>query len=219
MKHVFFRNSNLSISVSNVFCIGRNYTAHIAELGNKTPSAPVVFLKPTSALSAEEDIIQLPKFSNQIDYEAELVLLIGRLCKDIKPEQALGYIAGYGVGLDLTARDLQSVAKEQGLPWTLAKGFDSAACVSKFVPAEEIADPGSLKFTMKQNGVLRQKGDVSLMIYNIPHIISYLSTRFTLQPGDLVFTGTPEGTGQVKPGDQFELDLEDRLNARFVVAK
>ena len=219
LKQVFFHNNNQSMPVSNIFCIGRNYAAHVAELGNKRSSSPVVFLKPTSALSTEGTPIHLPEFSNQVDYETELVLLIGRVSKQIKPEEALECIAGYGVGLDLTARDLQSVAKEQGLPWTLAKGFDHAACVSKFVSAGEIANPGQLKFQMKQNGIVRQRGDASLMLFDIPHIIAYLSTMFTLQPGDLIYTGTPEGTGQASKGDKFELNLEDKISATFFVAQ
>lgn len=219
MKYVFFHKQKQAIPVANIFCIGRNYAAHIAELGNKQPTAPVVFLKPTSALSTEDNLIHLPKFSQQVDYETELVLLIGREAKQIRPEQALECIAGYGVGLDLTARDVQSVAKEQGLPWTLAKGFDHAACVSTFVAAAEIGDPIRLTFQMKQNGIHRQHGEVSLMLFDIPHIIAYLSTMFTLQAGDLVYTGTPEGIGTVNKGDRFELNLADKISATFSVAE
>jgi 2-keto-4-pentenoate hydratase/2-oxohepta-3-ene-1,7-dioic acid hydratase in catechol pathway len=219
LKQVFFHNKNQSMPVSNIFCIGRNYAAHVAELGNTKPSTPVVFLKPTSALSTEDTLIHLPEFSNRVDYETELVLLIGTVAKQVTPEQALKCITGYGVGLDLTARDLQSIAKEQGLPWTLAKGFDHAACISKFISAEEIGDPSQLKFGMKQNGVIRQQGDVSLMLFDIPHIISYLSTMFTLQPGDLIYTGTPEGTGPINKGDQLEINLGEKIRAKFIIAQ
>ncbi|EHL30473.1 fumarylacetoacetate hydrolase family protein [Legionella drancourtii] len=219
MKYVFFHNQKQAMPVANIFCIGRNYAAHIAELGNKQPEAPVVFLKPTSALSTEDNLIHLPAFSHHVDYETELVLLIGREAKHIKPEEALKCIAGYGVGLDLTARDVQSMAKEQGLPWTLAKGFDHAACVSKFVAADEIGDPSRLTFQMKQNGSHRQHGDVALMLFDIPYIIAYLSTMFTLQAGDLIYTGTPEGIGTVNNGDRFELNLDDKVSATFSVAQ
>lgn len=218
MKHVFLHDTNQVVNVCNIFCIGRNYAAHNTELGASHPSTPLVFLKPTSALCTEEDVICLPDFSSDIDYETELVLLIGREGKNVTPEHALTYIAGYGVGLDLTARDIQAVAKSQGLPWTIAKGFDYAACVSQFVLADTIGDPKKLTFDMKQNGVMRQQGHVSLMLFDIPHIISYLSSQFTLQAGDLVFTGTPEGIGRVHKGDRFELTLNKTLRAYFSVA-
>lgn len=218
MKRVFFQNTNQAVLVSNIYCIGRNYAAHIAELGNERPESPVVFLKPTSALSTEEDLIHLPEFSNEVDYETELVLLIGNVTRNIQPKKALECISGYGIGLDLTARDLQTVAKKNGLPWTLAKGFNHAACVSKFVSAHQIDDPSRLTFHMKQNGILRQEGDVSLMLFDLPTIISYLSTRFTLLPGDLIYTGTPEGIGRVNKGDQLELNLAGKVQALFTVA-
>lgn len=218
MTRVFFQNTSQVVPVSNIYCIGRNYAAHIAELGNARPESPVVFLKPTSALSLEVDVIHLPEFSNEVDYETELVLLIGNVSRNIQPEKALECITGYGIGLDLTARDLQAVAKKNGLPWTLAKGFNHAACVSKFISADHIGNPLQLTFHMKQNGVLRQAGDVSLMLFDIPAIVSYLSRQFTLLPGDLIYTGTPEGVGRVKKGDQFELNLANKLNALFTVS-
>lgn len=217
LKEVFFNGSDKGVAVANIFCIGRNYALHIAELGNKQEEEPLVFLKPTSALNTENSIY-LPSFSKEIDYETELVLLIGRGAKQIKTEDALSCISGYGIGLDLTARDLQAVAKKKGLPWALAKGFEYAACVSGFVPAAEIADPKDLSFQMKQNGIVRQRGFVNLMLFDIPSLISYLSTMFTLQPGDLVFTGTPEGTGRINKGDQIEITLADKLKAVFSVA-
>lgn len=218
MQQVFFNNNNQGIPVSNIFCIGRNYAAHIAELGNKQSDTPLVFLKPTSALNITKTI-HLPVFSNEIDYETELVLLIGRSAKEIKAEEAWSCISGYGIGLDLTARDLQALAKKQGLPWTLAKGFDNSATVSSFVPASEIADPKALSFQMKQNGILRQRGFVNRMLFDIPCLIEYLSTRFSLQPGDLIFTGTPEGTGRVQQGDHIEMELADKLKVDFSVVK
>lgn len=217
MKQIFFHNNKQAVSIGNIFCVGRNYAAHVTELGNERTTDPVIFLKPTSALCTEDNLINLPDFSNHVDYETELVLLIGAVAKHINPKHALKYIAGYGIGLDLTARDLQSTAKEQGLPWAVAKGFDCSACISKFIPAHEIQAPSHLKFHMKQNGVMRQHGDVSLMLFDIPYIITYLSTHFTLQPGDLVYTGTPEGVGRVNKGDQFELSLNDKLSANFSV--
>ncbi|CDZ76512.1 Homoprotocatechuate catabolism bifunctional isomerase/decarboxylase [Legionella massiliensis] len=215
MQQVFF-NNNQGISVSNIFCIGRNYAAHISELGNKPSDTPLVFLKPTSALNITKTI-QLPAFSSEIDYETELVLLIGRSAKNLRREDAWSCISGYGVGLDLTARDLQALAKKQGLPWTLAKGFDDSATVSSFIPANEITDPQGLSFQMTQNGILRQQGFVNHMLFDIPYLIEFLSTRFSLQPGDLIFTGTPEGTGRIQQGDRIEIELADKLKVDFSV--
>ncbi|ARH01301.1 isomerase/hydrolase [Legionella micdadei] len=217
LRQVYFYNTNHAVTVGNIFCVGRNYGDHIAELKNKRENTPLIFLKPTSALNTEH-VIRLPSFSSEIDYETELVLLIGHDSKQIKPEDAFSCIAGYAVGLDLTARDLQAQAKERGLPWALAKGFDYAACVSKFIPAEEVAKPQQLEFAMKLNGEMRQQGHVQQMIFDIPHIINYLSIMFTLQAGDLIFTGTPGGVGRLRQGDQIELQLSDKMIATFSVA-
>lgn len=215
MNKISFDDARQALTISNIFCIGRNYAAHIAELGNIKPKEPVVFLKPTSALNTS-DIIQLPTFSNDVHYETELVLLIQQGGKNIQAQDAMKHIGGYGIGLDLTARDVQTVAKENGLPWTIAKGFDGAACVSHFLPVEQFdSEPGS--FTMTQNGILKQTGDVRLMLFPIPHLISYLSSIFTLQAGDLIFTGTPEGVGPLHTGDQIELNLADKIKTRFLV--
>jgi 2-keto-4-pentenoate hydratase/2-oxohepta-3-ene-1,7-dioic acid hydratase in catechol pathway len=218
MPTIFFTNSQEGQQVGNIFCIVRNYAAHITELGNKPSATPLVFLKPTSALNTKESI-QLPPFSKEIDYETELVLYVGRKAKDLSVKDAWAIVRGYAVGLDLTARDLQARAKKEGLPWTLAKGFNNAACVSSFVPAEDVAEPQKLSFQMKQNGILRQQGRISMMLFDIPYLIAYLSTMFTLQPGDLIFTGTPEGTGRINKGDQIEIALDGKLKANFRVEK
>ena len=211
------QSSKEAVAVSNIFCIGKNYAAHISELGNKQSDQPLVFLKPTSALNSETNIINLPTFSNEIDYEAELVLLVGKHGKYIKPEDAFDYIKGYAIGLDLTARDLQTMAKEKGLPWLIAKGFDNAATVSNFLLPAELGNPKNCYFSMKQNGILRQKGDTKLMLFDIPFIICYLSNIFTLYPGDLIFTGTPEGVGKLNRNDMIELNLADKIITVFSI--
>ncbi|MDO5091133.1 MAG: fumarylacetoacetate hydrolase family protein [Cardiobacteriaceae bacterium] len=190
-----------------IYCIGRNYAAHIEELGNARPDAPVVFLKPQSALTSAA-AIHLPDFSHDVHYEAELVLHIGHGGKNIAREQALAHIAGYALGLDLTARDLQTSAKNAGLPWTLAKGFDHAAILTPFIPAQQLA-PENIRFTMDLNGERRQNGDTRLMLYPIADLIVYLSRHFTLHAGDIIYTGTPEGVGKLKSGDRIRLALEN----------
>lgn len=190
-----------------IYCIGRNYAAHIEELGNARPDAPVIFLKPQSALTTDT-AVALPDFSHNIHYEAELVLHIGTGGKNIAIDKALSHIQGYAVGLDLTARDIQEKAKTAGLPWTLAKGFDHAAVLSSFVPAHELPDPADIRFSMDLNGERRQNGHTALMLYPIVELIAYLSRHFTLHPGDIIYTGTPQGVGQLASGDRIRLTLD-----------
>ncbi|BAK76309.1 fumarylacetoacetate (FAA) hydrolase family protein [Pseudogulbenkiania sp. NH8B] len=208
-----------SIRVGNVFCIGRNYAAHAAELGNAVEAEPLVFLKPTSALAVEGEPIRLPAYSGDVHHECELVLLIGKGGNDIPESAALQHVAGYAIGLDMTARDVQGIAKQKGLPWTKAKGFRSAATVSAFVPAERLADPGHLEFTLQVNGETRQRGETRLMLFSVPAIIHYLSTVYGLSEGDLIYTGTPEGVAAVKPGDRLRLDLQGWVSAEWSVVE
>lgn len=214
---IIHRPTRQARTVGNIFCIGRNYAAHIAELGNRPEEDPIVFLKPTSALLHEPSPIVLPTFSNDVHYETELVLLIGKGGKNIEELDAWGHIEAYGLGLDLTARDIQSKCKAGGLPWTPAKGFDGAACVSEFIAASEVKSPELFEFSMHKNGELKQHGDVRKMLFPIPFIIHYLSTVFTLQAGDLIFTGTPEGVGPLNSGDELVLTSGDHLRATFKV--
>lgn len=207
-----------SVTVANVFCIGRNYAAHAAELGNAVETEPLVFLKPTSALIAEGEPLRLPAYSSDVHHECELVLLIGEGGNGIAESDALQHVAGYAIGLDMTARDVQGVAKQKGLPWTKAKGFRSAATVSAFVPAEQVSDPGRLAFTLRVNDEVRQQGDTRLMLFSVPTIIHYLSTVYGLSAGDLIYTGTPEGVAAVKPGDRLCLELQGLVSAEWKVA-
>lgn len=220
---IYMHRDSRTIPVNNIFCIGRNYAAHITELGNRQEIQPLVFLKPNSSLTQEEIPIKLPVDNNLISYgtihyETELVLLINKRGKYIPLEQALSYVGGYGVGLDLTARDLQTIAKKNGWPWTLSKGFDHSACVSKFLTSVELGDPADVFFEMRLNGIIKQKGNTALMLFNIPYLVHYLSHAFTLTPGDLIFTGTPEGVGCLNSGDAITLNLADKLQANFFVS-
>lgn len=208
---------NKQLPIQNIFCIGRNYAKHIAELNNETPTEPLVFLKPTSALAQKNDIITLPAFSNSVHYEAELVIYIAKDARNIAVDEALSIIGGYGVGLDLTARDLQDVIKKRGEPWTKCKGFPAAAIVSDFINTDKIQDPKNIQFSFTQNGVLKQDGNSKMMLYPIAEIISYLSTIYGLSEGDLIYTGTPEGVGELNAGDQLNLTLENFISADFSI--
>ncbi|MBM2884179.1 fumarylacetoacetate hydrolase family protein [Chromobacterium phragmitis] len=206
------------VRVGNIFCIGRNYAAHAAELGNAVESEPLVFLKPTSSLLDESSLIRLPEYSRDVHHECELVALIGKGGDDIAPERALSHVAGYGIGLDLTARDVQGEAKSKGHPWTKAKGFRGAACVSTLVPAASVGHPQRLTFDLRVNGQLRQHGDTGLMLFSLAQQISYLSRLYGLSDGDLIFTGTPEGVARIVSGDELQLELHGHVSAGWKVA-
>ena len=210
---------NLRVDVGTVYCIGRNYIKHIQELENEVNAEPVLFLKPAASVVTQQRQIELPAFSQDVHHETEVVLLIGREGRNISEADALHHITGVGIGLDLTARDTQSALKEKGLPWTTAKGFETAACVSDFLPLQRLPKLDRLRFTLRVNGDLRQEGDTSLMIFPVAKIIAHISSLITLHPGDLVFTGTPHGVARIAAGDQLDLSLENILHATFTVAE
>ena len=187
--------------IGKILCIGRNYVDHIKELGNETPAAPVVFMKPATAVVNDGEAVVIPPYSNECHYEAELAVLIGKDGKDISEVEALSHVAGYGVAIDMTLRDVQDNLKKKGLPWEIAKGFDTSCPLSDFTPAAHVPDPQELTIRLLLNGEERQNGSTGLMINPVARIISYLSTVFTLEEGDVILSGTPAGVGRVRPGD------------------
>lgn len=191
-----------------LLCIGRNYAAHAAEMQSAVPEQPMVFLKPATALIGDGDTILLPRQSQDVHHEVELVALIGKGGRDIAEEDALGHVAGYAVGLDMTARDIQAEAKKKGHPWSVAKGFDTFAPLGAFARASAIADPQALTISLQVNGEVRQEGRTMDMMFSVAHLMAYCSSIFTLEPGDLLYTGTPEGVGPVREGDQLEARVE-----------
>lgn len=199
------------LSVNTIFCIGRNYAEHARELKNKIPTEPVVFLKPKSSLIYNNQVIHLPAVSHEIHHEIELVVAIGKKGKNIPSEKAQDYIAGYGIGIDVTARDIQQKAKSNGHPWSVAKGFDTFAPISSFVPADEVEDPQNLDLKLAVNGTVRQQDNTSKMIFPVPSLISHLSAIFTLHAGDLIFTGTPSGVSPLEKGDKIVATLNQNL--------
>ncbi len=184
-----------------IFCIGRNYAAHAAEMGSNVPENPMVFMKPPTALLIKNRPFYYPDFSNDIHYEVEIVLRIGKNGKHIDPEFAESYIDAVGLGIDFTARDLQATCKAKGHPWEIAKGFDSSAVISEFIPVSEIGDLNALDFSLRKNGETVQFGNTSNMIFDHVRLITHLSRFFKLQVGDYIYTGTPEGVGPVMRGD------------------
>lgn len=209
MKTVKLRNLTKEYYVGKIACVGKNYLEHAKELGDQVPEKPVIFIKSSSSIIFSGEKIVYPEFSNSLHYETELVLLIGKTGKKIRRENALSYVAGYAVGLDMTLRDLQSQAKKLGHPWTISKCFDTSTVLGDFISASEVLNPNSLEIKLWVNGELKQNDNTSNMIYSVEEIIEYLSFYFTLEEGDIVFTGTPKGVGEVKVGDKLIAEITD----------
>lgn len=191
-----------------IIAIGRNYAAHIAELNNEKPSQPVVFMKPDTALLRNNAPFYYPEFSKDIHFEVEVLIKINREGKYIDQKFAHKYYEEIGIGIDFTARDLQSKCKEKGLPWEIAKAFNGSAPISEFV-SKEGHDLSNLNFSLKQNGELKQQGNTSLMLFPFDEIVAYVSKFFTLKKGDIIFTGTPAGVGPIAIGDKLEAFIEE----------
>jgi len=187
-----------------IICVGRNYSEHAKELNNPVNEQPVIFLKPETAQLQRRQPFFLPDFSNEIHHEAEIVIKICRLGKNISEKFAHKYYDEVSIGIDFTARDLQSSLKAKGLPWELAKAFDSSAPVGEFIPKSDLDSTTAIPFSLNKNGVTVQSGNTSDMIFSIDFVISFVSQYFTLKKGDLIFTGTPKGVGPVSKGDILE---------------
>lgn len=186
-----------------IICIGRNYRDHAKELNNPVPSKPLVFMKPPSALLINKKPFYYPDFSNNIHYELEVVLKVCKNGKHVQPEFAKNYYKEVALGIDFTARDLQSKCKEKGHPWEIAKGFDGSAVLSEFVNIKDVNQDG-IKFSLSQNGNIVQQGNTRDLIFDFDYLIVYLSKFFKLQMGDLIYTGTPAGVGPISQGDKLE---------------
>lgn len=200
-----------------IICIGRNYVDHIHELQNAIPEDPVIFQKPDTALLKENAAFYYPDFTQDLHHEVEIVVKINKMGKNIDEKFAHKYYDEIGIGIDFTARDLQSKLKSKGLPWELAKAFDGSAPVSEFVSKSQFADLQNINFHLEVNGETRQQGNTSLMLFKIDYIISFISRFFTLKTGDLLFTGTPKGVSAVKVGDTLSAYIEGKKMLEFGV--
>ena len=192
-----------------IICIGRNYAEHARELGNEIPENPVIFMKPDTAVLKKGSDFYIPEFSEDIHYELEVVLKISKGGKYIQEEKAGNYFEEIALGIDFTARDLQTKLKEKGLPWELAKGFDGSAVISDFYKKEDY-DLKNLQFSLLKNKEEVQNGNTSLMLFSPEKIIAFVSKYFTLKTGDLIFTGTPKGVGKIAENDILEAYLENK---------
>ncbi|XP_073239687.1 uncharacterized protein [Porites lutea] len=201
----------------NIIGVGRNFREHAAELGNPVPKTPLIFLKPPSSYLQQGGKIKVPPGCKKLHHEVELGVVIGKTATSVSETNAMDHVGGYALALDMTARDIQDAAKKLGWPWTFAKGFDTALPISDFIPKAEIANPDNVHLWLKVDGELRQDGNTQDFIFKIPQLISYISQSITLEEGDLILTGTPEGVSPVEPGQTIVCGLADKLEMTFPV--
>ncbi|MGB0294433.1 MAG: fumarylacetoacetate hydrolase family protein [Flavobacteriaceae bacterium] len=200
-----------------IICIGRNYTDHIEELSNERPKEPVIFIKPDSAVLPKEQDFYRPEFSNDIHYEVELLVKIHKVGKHIAKEFAPNYYDEIGLGIDFTARDIQTQLKQKGLPWEKSKGFDGSAVIGKWVSKAQFENLENISFSLEKNGVQVQSGNTGLMLWKIDEIIAYVSQFFMLKKGDVIFTGTPAGVGSVQANDVLVGKIEQEVHLKTII--
>lgn len=207
--YVFKDKKREKLQVGKIVCLARSYRKHAEEMHTNVTENPLLFLKPVSSVIFNGDSIIIPNMSKCLHHEVELGVVIGKKCKNVSQKDALDYVLGYLVCLDITARDIQDDAKRNGWPWALAKGFDTFAPISDVVLKDKIVNPNNLDLSLKVNGEIKQKSNTKYMIYSVERIIEFVSGVMTLEQGDLIMTGTPEGVGEIVAGDVLEAKLED----------
>lgn len=201
----------LDLPLGKIVCVGRNYAAHARELNNPVPTTPILFIKPATAAVALADGVEIPRHQGECHHELEMSVLIGAKLKNADETAIKRAVLGFGLGLDLTLRDLQSNLKEKSHPWEIAKSFDGACPLSEFIGAERLPNPMKTDICLQVNGQMRQQGNTADMITSVYPLLAFMSQHFTLLPGDVVMTGTPAGVGALCPGDKLELRLGDVL--------
>ena len=207
MTYYKIQNSNEKIPIGKLLCLGRTYKKHAQEMQSDITKDPLLFLKPASSVIFDGESIIIPIMSKCLHHEVELGVVIGKKCKNVSEKDALDYVLGYVLALDITARDIQSEAKQNGWPWSIAKGFDTFAPISEVILKESVFNPQNLDISLKVNGEVRQNSNTRFMIFSIEEIIEFISNVMTLYPGDLIMTGTPEGVGEIIKGDILEAKL------------
>lgn len=217
INYIFKDGAKRNISVGKIVCLARTYKKHAEEMKSKVPEDPLLFLKPASSVIFDGDSIIFPKISKCLHHEVELGIVIGEKCKKISSKNALDYVLGYCVTLDITARDIQSIAKKNGWPWGIAKCFDTFAPISNIILKEKISNPNNLNILLKVNGDVRQSSNTKNMVFTVEQIIEFISSVMTLEPGDLIMTGTPEGVAEIKKGDVLEAWLSDICSLKVFV--
>ncbi|MDH7518011.1 MAG: fumarylacetoacetate hydrolase family protein [Candidatus Thermoplasmatota archaeon] len=207
--YVFKDKKGEKVRVGKIVCLARSYRRHAEEMHTNVTEEPLLFLKPASSVIFDGDSIIIPKMSKCLHHEVEMGIVIGKKCKEVPQKNALDYVLGYLVCLDITARDIQDKAKKNSWPWTIAKGFDTFAPISDVVLKDKIKNPNNLDLSLKVNGKVRQKSNTKYMIYSVERIIEFVSGIMTLEKGDLIMTGTPEGVGEIAAGDVLEAKFGD----------
>jgi 5-carboxymethyl-2-hydroxymuconate isomerase len=205
------------IKVGKIVCVGQNYMRHIKELRSVRSKNPLIFMKPSTSILTEGKTIHMPEFSKEVHHEIELALLIGKTAKNISKDKWKEYVNGVGIALDLTLRDLQNEAKKNGHPWTICKGFDGSCPLSTFIPLEQINDITVLTLQLFVNDNLRQNGSTGDMIWPVDELLAFISKFFTLEPGDIILTGTPEGVGILNSGDHLRASISEIGTMQFMV--
>ena len=206
METVHLSGTGEDIIVPKIFCLGKNYAKHATEMKSDVPEKPIVFMKPSSAIVHDGAKIRIPAMSKDFHHETEIFFVVGKDGKNIRKEEARSFVTAMGVGLDLTLRDVQTELRNKGNPWLISKGFDASAPISDAVPVDGV-DFNSLRLTLSVNGKLRQQGSYENTIFKIEEVIAFISDLFTLERGDLVFTGTPEGVARLLSGDKLHAEL------------
>lgn len=218
MKYYKFQAGNQKkLPIGKIICLARTYKKHAEEMKTDITQKPLLFLKPVSSIIFNKESVIIPSMSKKVHHEVELGIIIGKKGKNIRKQNAMDHVLGYCLGLDITARDIQSKAKKNGWPWVIAKGFDTFAPISKVILKEKVLNPNKLDILLKVNDEIRQKSNTSFMIYTIKEIIEFISNIMTLEPGDLIFTGTPEGVNEVKKGDVIKANLGNQCSLEIYV--
>ena len=208
-NYIFKDGSRKNVSIGKLVCLARTYKRHAEEMHTKVTKDPLLFLKPASSVIFNGESIIIPDMSKILHHEVELGIVIGKKCKNVSQRESLDYVLGYLIALDITARDIQTEAKKNGWPWSIAKGFDTFAPISEVVLKEDLPNPNNIDISLKINGEIRQSSNTSHMVYSIERIIEFISHIMTLEQGDLIMTGTPEGVGEIIKGDILEAGLSD----------
>jgi len=217
MPYYKFRNNNHKLKIGKIICLARTYKKHAKEMDSDIFKEPVLFFKPSSSIIFNDETIIIPKMSKSVHHEVEMGIIIKNKCKNVSKKDAMNYVLGYLVGLDITARDIQTEAKKKGLPWSIAKGFDTFTPISSVILKENITNYRNLSISLKVNGKLKQNSNTKNMLFSIPEIIEYISKIMTLEKGDLILTGTPEGVNTIENGDILEANLGDILSLKVNV--
>ena len=219
MIYTFKKECHEKVSIGKLVCLARTYKKHAQEMNTEATKNPLLFLKPASSVIFNGESIVIPKMSNCLHHEVELGVVIEKKCKNISQKKALDYVLGYLLALDITARDIQSEAKKNGWPWSVAKGFDTFAPISEVILKDKIPIPNNLDLSLKVNGRVKQSSNTKNMIFSVERIIEFISEVMTLEQGDLILTGTPEGVGEISEGDTIEAKLGDICSLKVNVTR